>query len=283
MSDSNQIRINELARELEIKAKVLIDYLPEVGVKEKKTHSSSIEVEQAELVRKHFLGLAAQEAAAEAAKTAAAKAKTAPRPAPISAAPAAAPAAKPAAPAPARVAPAAGVPAVPVPVRPAAAPTTAPAAAAPAALQCDCRAPPAPPSVATTSHPSRKAGSSSRGGSSEAVRTTGATSGGGCFFHLARSFCRRSKAGGCAKTARPPSKRAEVSSSSRPIRSRPASPGRVPGNAARRCARPVAAQRPTASRGTSFEIPATARRRTPEHRTYREPETRRHKRRSSQS
>ncbi len=76
MSDSNQIRINELARELEIKAKVLIDYLPEIGVKEKKTHSSSIDVEHAELARKHFLGLAAQEAAAEAAKVAA-KAKPA--------------------------------------------------------------------------------------------------------------------------------------------------------------------------------------------------------------
>src|SRR5580658_2713447 len=95
MSDSKQVRLNELARELEIKAKVLIDYLPEIGVKEKKTHSSSIDIEHAELARKHFLGLAAAEAAAEAAKTAAAKAKTA-RPAP---APAAAPAAKPAGPA----------------------------------------------------------------------------------------------------------------------------------------------------------------------------------------
>src|ERR1700722_7321035 len=111
MSDSNQIRINELARELEIKAKVLIDYLPEIGVKEKKTHSSSIEVDQAEKVRRHFLGLAAQEAAEEAAKTASAKAKAAPpRPAPV-AAPAAPPiaakpgiSAPPAAPA-ARVAP----------------------------------------------------------------------------------------------------------------------------------------------------------------------------------
>src|SRR5271168_2350459 len=99
MSDSNQIRINELARELEIKAKVLIDYLPEVGVKEKKTHSSSIEVDQAERVRKHFLGLAAQEAAAEAAKTAAVKAKAAPRSAPVAAAPAAVPVAAPAKPA----------------------------------------------------------------------------------------------------------------------------------------------------------------------------------------
>ncbi len=58
MSDPNQIRINELARELEIKAKVLIDFLPEIGVKEKKTHSSSVDIEHAELARKHFRALA---------------------------------------------------------------------------------------------------------------------------------------------------------------------------------------------------------------------------------
>src|SRR5271170_4955680 len=101
MSDSKQVRLNELARELEIKAKVLIDYLPEIGVKEKKTHSSSIDIEHAELARRHFLGLVA---AAEAAKTAAAKAKTA-RPAP-----AAAPAATASKPA---TAPLRGVPAAP--------------------------------------------------------------------------------------------------------------------------------------------------------------------------
>src|ERR1700691_4628009 len=83
MSDSKQVRLNELARELEIKAKVFVYFLPEIGVKEKKTHSSSIDIEHAELARKHFLGLAAAEVAAEAAKTAAAKAKTA-RPAPTS-------------------------------------------------------------------------------------------------------------------------------------------------------------------------------------------------------
>jgi translation initiation factor IF-2 len=78
MADPNQVRINELARELEIKAKVLIEYLPEIGVTEKKTHSSSIDNSHAELVRKHFLGLAAQEAAAEAEKTKAAAAKSKP-------------------------------------------------------------------------------------------------------------------------------------------------------------------------------------------------------------
>src|SRR6516225_5798638 len=80
MSDANQIRINELARELEIKAKVLIEYLPQIGIAEKKTHSSSLDLEHSELVRKHFRQLAEQEAAAEAAKTA--KAKPAGRPAP---------------------------------------------------------------------------------------------------------------------------------------------------------------------------------------------------------
>ena len=89
MSDPNQVRINELARELEIKAKVLIDYLPEVGVKEKKTHSSSIDLSHAELVRKHFRNLAAQEAAEEEdkkAKAAAAKSKPAKTAAPAPAA-----------------------------------------------------------------------------------------------------------------------------------------------------------------------------------------------------
>src|ERR1700684_4664636 len=83
MLDANQIRINELARELEIKAKVLIDYLPEIGVAEKKTHSSAIDVEHAVLVRKHFRQLADDEAAEEAekqAKAAAAKARPAAKP-----------------------------------------------------------------------------------------------------------------------------------------------------------------------------------------------------------
>ena len=81
MTDSNQIRINELARELEVKAKAIIDYLPEAGVTEKKTHSSSIEVSAAVKVREHFRAVAEAEAQAEqreiaekAAKEAAARA-----------------------------------------------------------------------------------------------------------------------------------------------------------------------------------------------------------------
>ncbi|MDX2179664.1 MAG: translation initiation factor IF-2 [Bryobacteraceae bacterium] len=48
------IRINELARELEIPSKALIELLPDFGVTEKKTHSSSVEVEVAERLRVRF-------------------------------------------------------------------------------------------------------------------------------------------------------------------------------------------------------------------------------------
>src|SRR5262252_9728788 len=49
-----KVRINDLARELEVKSKVILDLLLKVGVTEKKTHSSSIEVDEAERVRKYY-------------------------------------------------------------------------------------------------------------------------------------------------------------------------------------------------------------------------------------
>jgi translation initiation factor IF-2 len=49
-----KIRINDLARELEVKSKAVIDYLPTIGIDDKKSHSSSLEPDQAERVRKHF-------------------------------------------------------------------------------------------------------------------------------------------------------------------------------------------------------------------------------------
>src|SRR5512135_432967 len=49
-----KIRINDLARELEVKSKAILDVLEKVGVTEKKTHSSSIEVDEAERVRQYF-------------------------------------------------------------------------------------------------------------------------------------------------------------------------------------------------------------------------------------
>ena len=50
-----KIRINDLARELEVKSKAILDVLTEVGVTEKKTHSSSLEEHEAELVRKRLV------------------------------------------------------------------------------------------------------------------------------------------------------------------------------------------------------------------------------------
>ena len=151
MTDANQVRINELARELEVKAKAIIDLLPGFGVTEKKTHSSSIPVDVAEKVRRTIQGQAEQDAAAEAA-TAAEKA--------VKEAAARAARMKPAAPAPA-VPPAAAkppVPAVPAPQTPAPtpvaakpsapAPTTAPQAPAPRPLAPVAPAPAAPSSAA---------------------------------------------------------------------------------------------------------------------------------------
>src|SRR3984885_5623985 len=145
MADSNQVRINELARELEIKAKVLIDYLPESGVTEKKTHSSSIDLKHAELVRKHFRGLAAAEEAEEAAKAAKATAAKKPAANPAGAAPAAL-AAVGAKPAVGGVAPAAPVTAAARPGVATYAPATGPAAAPGAAR-------PAAPAGTTATHP----------------------------------------------------------------------------------------------------------------------------------
>jgi translation initiation factor IF-2 len=48
------MRINELAKELEVKAKAILDVLPELGIADKKTHSSSIEDSEAETIRRHF-------------------------------------------------------------------------------------------------------------------------------------------------------------------------------------------------------------------------------------
>ncbi len=47
----SKVRINDLARELEVKSKAILDVLTEVGVTEKKTHSSSLEEHEAEKVR----------------------------------------------------------------------------------------------------------------------------------------------------------------------------------------------------------------------------------------
>jgi len=165
MTEANQIRINELARDLEVKAKAILDYLPEAGVAEKKTHSSSIDLAAAEKVRAHFRQLAEEEAAAEAnaqaekaAKEAAAKAARLRPAAPSVVAPAGpkAPATVPAAAKP--PAPAVAKPTVPAaaPVRPSAVPAapgaTSAASAPPAAAQ-PAKPSPAPPMPAVAPRP----------------------------------------------------------------------------------------------------------------------------------
>jgi translation initiation factor IF-2 len=70
------IRINELARELEIKSRVLIECLPQLGVTDKKSHSSALDEETADKVRAHFRGKAgAEKQGAKPSKPAAAKKK----------------------------------------------------------------------------------------------------------------------------------------------------------------------------------------------------------------
>src|ERR1700712_3325174 len=50
----SKVRINDLARELEEKSRAILDALKAVGVTESKTHSSSIEEDEAEKVRGYF-------------------------------------------------------------------------------------------------------------------------------------------------------------------------------------------------------------------------------------
>ncbi|MBI3664873.1 MAG: translation initiation factor IF-2 [Acidobacteria bacterium] len=58
-----KIRINELARELEVKANLILEFLPTLGITDKKTHSSSLDEDSAGKVRKHFKNGGAQVAA----------------------------------------------------------------------------------------------------------------------------------------------------------------------------------------------------------------------------
>src|SRR5215469_7366609 len=138
MSDASQVRINELARELEVKAKAIIDLLPGFGVTEKKTHSSSIPADVAEKVRRKIQGVAEAEAQAEAAAKAEKEAREA-----AARAARLRPAAPAVAPAQARLAPA-----PPAPITAKAAPAAPAMTAVPAAKPAPAAAPaahPAPP------------------------------------------------------------------------------------------------------------------------------------------
>jgi len=70
----SKIRINDLARELEVKSKAILDVLTEVGVTEKKTHSSSIEEHEAVKVRAHFRAAADSQTASKSARSSRAEA-----------------------------------------------------------------------------------------------------------------------------------------------------------------------------------------------------------------
>ena len=50
----NKIRVNELARELEVKSREILEKLPELGITEKMTHSSSIDEPVALQLRRLF-------------------------------------------------------------------------------------------------------------------------------------------------------------------------------------------------------------------------------------
>src|ERR1700679_512378 len=63
----SKVRINDLARELEVKSKEILDALTAVGVTEKKTHSSSIEADEAVKVRAHINGESRGSSSAKAA------------------------------------------------------------------------------------------------------------------------------------------------------------------------------------------------------------------------
>src|SRR5216684_2728259 len=175
MSDVNQVRINELARELEVKAKAIIDLLAGYGVTERKTHSSSIPADVAEKVRKHLQGVADAEAAAEAkakadkeARDAAAKAARM-RPA---AAPVEPVVATPKPVASATSASGTAAPAAAKPAAPAAPPPAAPAVAAPPASTTTPTAKPAP-SVPPVTTPIRPAAPTARPAAPAASTHTG--------------------------------------------------------------------------------------------------------------
>jgi len=156
-----KIRINDLARELEVKSRAILDALTAVGFTEHKTHSSAVEEDVAEQVRRHVRG-EAPVAPAAAAPAPAPEPPPAPAPTPVSVAAPVVEAAPTPPPAPSRapglrrapLAPAAGTtapsaPKLPVaperptyraPVHPVAPPAPLAPAAAPAAAP-----PPAPP------------------------------------------------------------------------------------------------------------------------------------------
>ena len=50
----SKVRINDLAREMEVKSRQILDVLAELGLDKGKTHSSSLEDHEADKVRAQF-------------------------------------------------------------------------------------------------------------------------------------------------------------------------------------------------------------------------------------
>jgi len=69
----SKVRINDLAREMEVKSRRILDVLAELGLATGKTHSSSLEADEAEKVRAHF------ERSARSAKSASTQPSRAPQ------------------------------------------------------------------------------------------------------------------------------------------------------------------------------------------------------------
>src|SRR5947209_20591144 len=61
LQNMSKIRINELARQLEVKSRAVIEKLQEFGIAEKVTHSSSIDDDMAERLRRYYSGDGASE------------------------------------------------------------------------------------------------------------------------------------------------------------------------------------------------------------------------------
>ncbi len=74
---AKQIRISELARELEEVNRVILEALPALGIEGKKTHSSNIDEETADIIRRYFARVKSE----AAAKSAPVEAKAEPSPA----------------------------------------------------------------------------------------------------------------------------------------------------------------------------------------------------------
>ncbi|MFN9456307.1 MAG: translation initiation factor IF-2 N-terminal domain-containing protein, partial [Acidobacteriota bacterium] len=76
----SKIRINELARELEVKPNVILDMLAEYGVEEKKTHSSSVDEDVAIALRRRLAGMGESMPETQASPTPPAAAEVSPPP-----------------------------------------------------------------------------------------------------------------------------------------------------------------------------------------------------------